>query len=272
MRSLLLPKPRRWPKLERRDLVAIATIFAAVVACFRAAFVGFGTERVSGLFLAFAVGLVIGVAGPVVYTAAVRHRPLAELGLRLRPAGPVLAWAGAFALAQSAITLWGYDLPEPVDWVPLLAMAVVVGFFEAIFFRGFVQERLEAAAGPAVGVIGAAALYSAYHLGYGMPAGEMLFLFGLGVTYAMVFRTARSILVLWPFLTPLGALYDQLEAGDLAGELPWASIAGFADVAVVMGLFLLWGRRRSRRMAGAAPAPPRRGSGPRERSAAGSRV
>ena len=265
---LLLSRPPGWPRFEHRDLVAIATIFAAVVISFRVAFVGFGTERVAGLFIAFAVGLVIGVAGPVVYTVAVRRRPIAELGLRVRPAGPVLAWAGAFALAQVAITLWGYDLPAPVDWVPLLAMSVVVGFFEAVFFRGFVQERLEASAGPAVGVIGAAAVYSAYHLGFGMPAGEMLFLFGLGVTYAMAFRTARSILVLWPLLTPLGAFYNNLEAGDLAGELPWASIAGFADVAVVMGLFLLWGRRRSRRMASAAEGRPRRGSQPRERSTA----
>ena len=269
---LLLPRPRTWPRFDNRDLVAIATIFAAVVVSFRVAFVGFGTERVAGLFIAFAVGLVIGVAGPVVYTVAVRRRPIAELGLRLRPARSVLAWAGAFALAQFAITLWGYDLPEPIDWVPLLAMSLVVGFFEAVFFRGFVQERLEASAGPAVAVMGAAAVYAVYHLGYGMPAEEMLFLFGLGVTYAMVFRTTRSIFVLWPLLTPLGAFYNNLEAGDLAGELPWASIAGFADVAGVRGAFLFWGWRRSRRMATGAPKRPRGRSEPRARSTAGSRA
>ena len=42
----------------------------------------------------------------------------------------------------------------------------------------------------------------------------------------------RSAVVLWPLLTPLGSFYANVEAGDI--ELPWASIAGFADVLALM--------------------------------------
>ena len=147
---------------------------------------------------------------------------------------------------QFAMTLWGYELPEPVDWVPLLVMSLMVGFFEAVFFRGFIQGRLEASFGPGLAVLGAAVLYSLYHVGYGMPGDELVFLFGLGVVYAIAFRLVSNILVLWPLLTPLGAFYNNVEAGDI--DLPWASIAGFADVAVVMAV-AVWFTARHRRRA-----------------------
>jgi CAAX protease family protein len=38
-------------------------------------------------------------------------------------------------------------------------MSLVVGFFEAVFFRGFVQNRLVASFGTVRGVGGAAVLY-----------------------------------------------------------------------------------------------------------------
>lgn len=58
--------------------------------------------------------------------------------------------------------------PAPVDWVPLLVMALTVGVFESVFFRGFIQGRLEAALGAGPAVFGAAAMYAVYHVGYGM--------------------------------------------------------------------------------------------------------
>ena len=78
-----------------------------------------------------------------------------------------------------------------------------------------------------------------------MAADEMVFLFGLGVVYAIAFRLTGSVLVLWPLLTPLGAFYANLEAGDI--ELPWASIAGFVDVAVVMAVLIWLAHRHQRR-------------------------
>jgi hypothetical protein len=124
-------------------------------------------------------------------------------------------------------------------------MSLVVGAFEAIFFRGFIQGRLEASFGTAAAVGAASMLYALYHVGYGMGAEEMGFLFGLGVVYAVAFRLVGNVLVLWPLLTPLGAFFNNLEAGDI--ELPWASIAGFVDVAIVMAVVIALAHRHERR-------------------------
>ena len=232
-------------RVDRRDLVAVGALYVAVVALFRLAFTGFGTDRVAGLFLSFAAGMLLGVIGPIVYTVWRRERSLADLGIGTHNMAATAALGLLLAGLQFAMTLWGYDLPEPVDWVPLLVMSLVVGGFEAVFFRGFVQNRLEASFGTAVGVAGAALLYSIYHVGYGMGADEMVFLFGLGVIYAVAFRLVRILLVLWPLLTPLGAFFNNLEAGDI--ELPWASIAGFADVAAVMVIVVFVAHRHQHR-------------------------
>ena len=56
---------------------------------------------------------------------------------------------------------------------------MTVGVFESVFFRGFVQARLEASLGTVPGVGLAAVLYGAYHVGYGMGGKEMAFLVGL---------------------------------------------------------------------------------------------
>ena len=111
-------------------------------------------------------------------------------------------------------------------------MALVVGIFESIFFRGFLQGRLVAMFGSGVGIATAAGLYGLYHVGYGMGLDEMIFLLGLGVVYAIAYQLTNNLLVLWPLLTPLGSFYAQVDARDI--DLPWASILGFLDVAAVM--------------------------------------
>jgi membrane protease YdiL (CAAX protease family) len=237
----------RWhtSRPDQRDLVAVAGSYVAVVALFRLAFAGFGTDRVAGLFLSFAAGLLLGVIFPIWYTVWYRGRSLRDLGLSTDRLGSVAALGLIFAAVQFAITLWGYHLPRPIDWVPLLAMSLVVGFFEAIFFRGFIQTRLEASFGALAGIGGAAALYAAYHIGYGMGASEMVFLFGLGVVYAIAYRLVQNVLVLWPLLTPMGAFFNNLNGGGIS--LPWASIAGFADVAMVMAAAVLLALRHQHR-------------------------
>jgi membrane protease YdiL (CAAX protease family) len=250
--SALIPRFRRslgW--LRRRadgpDLVAIAVLYAAVVGLFRLGFGVFTTDNMLWFFLAFAMGLLLGVAGPVVYQVWIRGGSLGDLGIGARRWRSTAALALLFAAVQFSITLWGYDLPRPVDWVPLLTMALTVGAFESVFFRGFIQGRLERSFGAIPAVLGAAALYGLYHVGYGMGGDEMLFLFALGIVYAVAFRLTENVLVLWPLLTPLGSFFAQLEAGDIRGELPWASMAGFADVLALMVLVLWLGHRHARK-------------------------
>jgi uncharacterized protein len=66
-----------------------------------------------------------------------------------------------------------------------------------------------------------------------------------GVVYAVAFALARNVLVLWPLLTPLGSFFNAVDTGDI--DLPWASIAGFADVFALMSvaLWLAIGTRAS---------------------------
>jgi membrane protease YdiL (CAAX protease family) len=240
----LLPSTDR--EIDVRDLRTVAGMYLGVVAAMYVAFQVFTTANVLGLFLCFAAALLLGVVGPVIYTVWVRHRPLADLGLRLDNWREVTALGLALAAVQFSLTLYGYALPaQPLDWVPLAVMALMVGFFEAVFFRGFAQTRLTANLGPVAGTAAAAGLYALYHVGYGMGVQEMIFLFGLGVVYAIAYASVRNILVLWPLLIPMGSFFNSIESGGF--DLPWASILGFADVLAIMFTAVWLAHRRERR-------------------------
>lgn len=239
-----------------RDLAVIAGLYVAVVGLLRLAFVVFGTDQLLGLFLSYAGALLLGVGGPIVYTVWFRRRPLRSLGLGRHNLPVTLALGGVLAGLQFTMTLARVSLPAPVDWVPLLVMSLMVGLFEAIFFRGFIQTRLEASFGTVPAVAGAAGMYGLYHVGYGMGADELIFLTGLGVVYAIAFRLVDNLLVLWPLLTPFGAFFNNLQAGDI--DLPWASIAGFADVLALMAV-VVWLAVRHQRRHPPVPATPQGG-------------
>jgi CAAX protease family protein len=254
---VLLRVPAARPHLSgaganRSVLGTIGALYLAVVLLMRLAFVGFGVDQTLGLFLSFGAALLLGTVGPVVHAVRTQHRSLGSLGLRTDNLRATVALGLVFALVQFSLTLWGSDLPEPEDWVPLLVMALVVGMFESVFFRGFIQNRLTEQFGPAVGVAGAAIAYGLYHVGYGMGLTEIGFLTGLGVVYSVAFATTRNVLVLWPLLTPLGSFYANLTAGDI--DLPWASILGFVDVAALMLASFWLAARTHRRQAALATA------------------
>jgi hypothetical protein len=231
-------------RADRADLAVIVGLYVAVVAGLWLAFVVFTTENVLGLFLSYGSALLVGVAGPVFYTVWVRRRPLARLGLTLGGWRATAALAMVFAGVQFSFTLARAEFPAPEVWLPLLAMAVPVALFEAVFFRGFIQNRLEASFGLVPAIAVAAGLYGLYHIGYGMGINEVAFLFGLGIVYAVAFRVAGSILVLWPLLTPLGSLFSEMQAGDIV--LPMESILGFADVLGLMVAAIWFARRHER--------------------------
>jgi membrane protease YdiL (CAAX protease family) len=242
------PSSTRPAVLDRRDLAVIAALYLAVVGLWRLAFTVFTADRWLGLFLCFGGGMLLGMGGPVIYTVWLRQRPLRSLGLGAHRLRATLVLGLLFAGVQAVVMLWGYRLPAPVDWVPLLVLSLAVGLFEAVFFRGFVQGRLEASFGTGPAVAGAAALYSLYHVGYGMGVGELGFLFALGVVYAVAYRLTENVLVLWPLLIPIGAWFSNMEAGDI--QLPWASILGFADVLGLMALVVWLAYRHQRRQPG----------------------
>ena len=229
-----------------RDTIVALISYVLVVAALFTAFQIFTTERVAANFISFGplalAGL--GVAVPVFYTVLVRRRPLAELGLtaqQLLPAlalGLLLGWDTYRNTLATLNVNWGHAI------VPLVVMSVAVGLFEAIFFRGWLQLRFEAAFGLVPGLILGALAYSLYHVGYGMSGEEMLFLFGLGLTFGAFFRLTKNIFVLWPFYTPVGGLYNNLREG-LA--LPFEATYGFVLVLGLMAAIIVAGVKLGRR-------------------------
>jgi membrane protease YdiL (CAAX protease family) len=233
-------------RVDLQDLVVVVGLYALIVAGFRLAFTVFTVANTLGLFLSFAAALLLGFIAPIVYTVWVRQRPLASLGIGFGDWRATLSLALIFAVVQFAMTLARVEYPQTEIWLPLLVMALAVGAFESVFFRGFIQNRLEASFGLAPAVAVAAGLYGLYHVGYGMGLQEIGFLVGLGIVYAVAFRVAGSILVLWPLLTPLGSLFSQLQASELV--LPLESILGFADILGLMVAAIWLAVRHERRL------------------------
>lgn len=83
----------------------------------------------AGLFLCFGGGMVLGVVGPIVSTVGWRQRPLRPLGFRRDNWRAALGLGVGFAAVQFFLTLYGFPLPEPAGWVPLLVLALTVGLF-----------------------------------------------------------------------------------------------------------------------------------------------
>jgi membrane protease YdiL (CAAX protease family) len=130
--------------------------------------------------------------------------------------------------------------------MPLLALALAIGFFEAIFWRGWVLLRLEEAFGVIPAILLDSLLYAAYHIGYGMPMSEMAFLFFIGVMYAVAFRLTKNIFILWPIFQPMGQLVTLIKDGL---KLPLLASVGFLEVLIVMFVLIWLGSRYAKKHA-----------------------
>lgn len=214
----------RWQP-GRDTWVAILSYFLVLIALYTA-FQVFTTERVAANFITFGpVTLAgLGVAVPTLYTVFVRRRPLSDLGITGRQLLPSLMLGLLLGWDTYTNTLAPLNVAWEKTHVPLIVMALAVGLFEAIFFRGWLQMRFEEAFGLVPGLIIAATCYSLYHIGYGMTGEEMLFLFGLGLTFGAFFRLTKNIFLLWPFYTPVGSIYTNLNEGL---SLPFEATYGF---------------------------------------------
>jgi membrane protease YdiL (CAAX protease family) len=189
-------------------------------------------------FVLYAVvgAMLFGVGLPLYWMVVVLQRPLADLGLTTRWLGLSLILQLIFAALQFVGTLAKTQFPPFEKLVPLIALALSIGFFEAVFWRGWVLLRLEESFGTIPAILLGSALYAAYHIGYGMPASEMLFLFFIGIIFAVVFRLTKNILILWPVFQPMGQLVTLIKDGL---TLPLLSALGFIEVLIVM-LVLVW--------------------------------
>jgi hypothetical protein len=180
--------------------------------------------------------IVFGIGLPLVWMVIIRKRPIQDLGITTKYLGISIVLQLVFTVFQYLATLAKVDLPALEKVAPLLALALAIGFFEALFWRGWVLLRLEEAFGLIPAIIMGSALYAAYHIGYGMPLEEILFLFWIGVLYAVSFRLTRNIFILWPLYQPLGQMVTLVRDGL---DLPLIATLGFVEAFLVM-LVLIW--------------------------------
>lgn len=216
-----------------RDTAVATGSYLLVVAGLYLAFQVFTTAQVALNFITFGpVTLAaLGIGIPVFYTVRVRRRPLADVGLSLQHLAPSLLLGLLLGWDTYRHTLGPLGVAWGAEHVSLITMSLAVGLFEAVFFRGWLQLRLEEAFGVVPGLILAAACYSLYHVGYGMTWAELGPLFFYGLTFGAMFRLTRNILVCWPFYTPVGGLFTTLTDG-LA--IPFEATYGFVLTLVMM--------------------------------------
>lgn len=223
-----------------RDLAAVGASWLLVVAALYTATNIVGEAAWGGMayFALYAVvgATLFGVGLPLAWTVVVRKRPVADLGLTRERLGLCVVLQLVFAALQYAGTLAKGQLPPFKELAPLLALALAIGFFEALFWRGWVLQRLEEAFGFIPALLLGSALYAAYHVGYGMPTSEMVFLFFIGILYAVAFRLTRSVLILWPVFQPMGQLITLIK-DQLA--LPFLAALGFIEALILM-VVLVW--------------------------------
>jgi membrane protease YdiL (CAAX protease family) len=214
-----------------QDLIVLVITYIAVVATLYTAFQIVTTANVALNFILYGpvTLMLLGIFVPILYNSYIKKRPMSETGITKRYWAASLVIGIGMGIVTYLGTLATISLPPFSELFPLVLMALSVGLFEAVFFRGWIQLRLEKAFGAIPAIIIAPAFYSLYHIGYGMTLDELWFLYLLGISFAIVFRVTRNILVLWPFYTWIGGLYTNISEGL---TLPFEASYGFINVLV----------------------------------------
>ena len=242
----------RWN--PNRDLAVVVLSWFLVVAALSMATFVVGQETWGGMgyFLMYAIigAALCGVGLPLYYMVVVKKRPLSDLGLTLRNWKLSLIIQILLTLLINVPRLRQLDVPPFQQFFPLLCMALAIGFFEAVFWRGWVQLRLEEAFGILPAIVIASVLYAVYHIGYGMPASEMVFLFFIGLMFASVFRITKSILILWPLFQPGGQLITLVSDGL---SLPFLAFLGFVEALALMFFLVWWANKYYKKQNGKLP-------------------
>ena len=223
-----------------KELAVVLLNYALIVAMFCLSFQVITIKNIAAQFITFGVIgiLLLGILAPVLYNTQVMKRPLSALGIKKEKLLLSIGLCLVFSAIQYFLTLGKLELPDFKSFLPLACMAVTVGFFENIFFRGFAQLRIEECFGIIPGIILSALIYCFYHVGYGMVGSEYMTLFIIGLIYSTIFRLTSNVFILFPLLTPMGAIFTNIKDGL---SIPFESIYGFSIVIffAVIGLVVI---------------------------------
>jgi len=186
--------------------------------------------------MTFLAATLFGIGLPLYWLVIGRRRPLADLGLHTRQLGASLVLQFILTGGLYRFLLGGQDLPALARLIPLVALGLVLGFFEAVFWRGWVLLRLEESFGLLPALLLSTLMYTSYQIGFGISNQDIMLVFVLGLVCAIAFRLTRSVFVLWPALQPVGLLAILIHS-DM--QLPLIASLGFLEVLAVM-LLLVW--------------------------------
>lgn len=223
----------RWFRFKpARELWFVLLSWVLVTSTLYLSFQVITLERVAAQFITFGFLCIVlfGILVPVVWSTFVKKRPLSGLGIKKDKLVISILLCFVFAVVQYFLTLRTLALPAFQTLLPLVVMSLAVGLYENIFYRGWVQLRMEECFGIIPGVVLSAVIYCFYHVGYGMAANEFLLLFVIGLVYSTIFRFTCNIFILYPFLTPAGGLYSNMKDGL---QMPFEATYGFL---LVIGL------------------------------------
>lgn len=236
--NLIYTSPRFKPT---KELLIVPFLFLGVVGALSAA-TFLATSSNGGLyFILYAIlgAAIFGVIAPAFWELVKNKGTIENLGITKKNLG-----IGIGIQVLLSLVLYYQQLPlmlENVVWekfIPLVALALTIGFFEAIFWRGWMIQKLEKSFGTITAVILASGLYSVYHIGYGMKWDEMFFLFFIGLMFAIVYVITRNVFALWPLFQPIGQLITISKDGGI--DLPFIATVGFLEVFVVMVLAIFF--------------------------------
>lgn len=223
-----------------KDLAVVLINYALIVAMFYLSFQIITIKNVAGQFITFGVAgiLLLGILVPALYNTIIMKRPFSALGIKKEKLMLSISLCLVFSIIQYFLTLGNLVLPDFNLFLPLACMAVTVGFFENIFFRGFAQLRFEESFGIIPGIVLSAVIYCFYHIGYGMAGSEFVMLFIIGLIYSTIFRLTSNVFILFPLLTPMGAMFTNIKEGL---TIPFEAIIGFSMVIsfAVIGLMFI---------------------------------
>ncbi len=188
-----------------KDLLAVAGSWLLVTGALYTATVIIGPSVWGGFayFLLYALlcATIFGVGFPLYWTVVKRQRSIADLGLttqRLIPVVkrqrsiadlglttqrliPSLALQAVFSVLLYSVTLARVQLPSANELIPLIGLALAIGFFEAIFWRGWVLLRLEDAFGIIPAILLGSALWPVFQ-----PMGQLVTLIEDGLSLPLL--------------------------------------------------------------------------------------
>jgi membrane protease YdiL (CAAX protease family) len=130
----------------------------------------------------------------------------------------------------------GFPITPVVLWTCAYIMLAVI--FEMVFFYGFLRTLFERAFGIVPGIILCAAFYSLHHAGFQPEFGK---LFIVGLLFASLYRTGNNILLVFPFLAWVGAVYDVLIQSTVVKPVLYPGIRTLYLAALIPGtIILIW--------------------------------